>query len=273
MTRTALILAAHGSGDGSSQNKRVRALAVQLADYALFDDTLAAFNRGTPSFRTVLDETTATQAVVVPLMTSAGYFSRIVLPQELRAAQRANDVSVEITAPLGTHHRMSEVFANQLRATLTDFALPPKDTEVLVVGHGTERDNQSAATTHQLADAIGGQGLCAKTVAVFLDEAPRLEEAAAQLTCQHVVVLPFFLGGGHHTQCDIPGRLGLTVPPEAELPLRVAHAGRQFVLTDPLSDDATLVALIADLIGGPRQTLVAVPQDPGWIVVEVQPRP
>lgn len=270
MTRTALILAAHGSGDESSQNKRVRALANQFVGHQPYDEIVVAFKRGTPSFRTVLDKLTATHAVVVPLMTSGGYFCRIVLPQELRAARRANDVRVEMTPALGAHPRMSAIFTEHLSAALTGFTLPPQDTESLVIGHGTERNSQSSAATHHLADAIRAQGLCANIVAAFLDETPRLEDAAQQLTCGHVVVLPFLLGGGHHAQRDIPTRLGLDVAPDAALPLRVDRLGRRFILTDPLGDDAPLVALIADLIAGPRAVLVAVPQDPGWIAIEVR---
>ena len=79
------VLAAHGSGPGSEANALVRRLAESLRGRRLFDEVAVAFHQGEPGFDTVLDELAADEITVVPLFTSAGYYSDVVLPEALAA--------------------------------------------------------------------------------------------------------------------------------------------------------------------------------------------
>jgi sirohydrochlorin cobaltochelatase len=88
MNTTALILAAHGSRHEPSVNDQVRTLAGVVAARGSFDEVAVAFHQGRPPFDSVLDELTAQEIVVVPLMTSEGYYSDVVLPRELAKNRR-----------------------------------------------------------------------------------------------------------------------------------------------------------------------------------------
>lgn len=110
----------------------------------------------------------------------------------------------------------------------------------LVVGHGTERDRRSAGATHALAarlrralaqplfapssttasttsigalapvtaaSALGGVAPVPLVAVGFLDQTPRLEDAARALPCDSIVVVPHLLGGGGHYQTDLRLRL------------------------------------------------------------------
>ena len=79
-----LVLAAHGSNAQPLVNARIRELAETLESNGRFTRVLAAFHQGAPHFSKVLDQLPAGRTVVVPLMTSAGYYCDKVLPRELR---------------------------------------------------------------------------------------------------------------------------------------------------------------------------------------------
>ena len=73
------------------------------APHRLFDEVAVAFHQGEPGFDTVLDELTAEEVTVVPVMTSAGHYSEVVLPEALARNRRFADVRLRQTPPVGTH--------------------------------------------------------------------------------------------------------------------------------------------------------------------------
>ena len=79
----ALVLAAHGSRRDKAVNAHVRQIAESLRARRIFDEVAAAFHQGEPGFDEVLDELRADEITVVPLFTSAGHFTQVVLPEAL----------------------------------------------------------------------------------------------------------------------------------------------------------------------------------------------
>jgi len=69
MPARALVLAAHGSRRDPAANALVRRLAEAVRARRLFDEVAVAFHQGEPRFETVLDELTADEVSVVPLLT------------------------------------------------------------------------------------------------------------------------------------------------------------------------------------------------------------
>lgn len=63
MSRTALILASHGSRHEPAANDLLREWAAMLATRGVFDEVLSAFHQGEPVFATVLDQTAATEVM------------------------------------------------------------------------------------------------------------------------------------------------------------------------------------------------------------------
>jgi sirohydrochlorin ferrochelatase len=77
----ALVLAAHGSRRDPAANALVRRLAESIRGRRVFDEVAAAFHQGEPGFDAVLDELSAEEVTVVPLLTSAGHYNDVVQPQ------------------------------------------------------------------------------------------------------------------------------------------------------------------------------------------------
>jgi uroporphyrin-III C-methyltransferase len=240
--RRALVLAAHGGGRGSSANAHLRRLAHAVRARRVFDEVAVAFHLGEPGFDTVLDELDADAVTVVPVMTSAGYFSRTVLPAALARSARAGTLPLTITPPLGTHPGVAALVARRIAELLRTHRLVRGETAVLLVGHGTRRHPESRHSTFALADALRARGAAAEVASGFLDDDPGVAEALDSLTGAGVLVIPFLIGGGDHTLDLAPGA--------GRVPARTAE--RPVIVDRPVGAAPEIVDLIVDL--GRRHT-------------------
>ncbi|MDW8310559.1 MAG: CbiX/SirB N-terminal domain-containing protein, partial [Verrucomicrobiales bacterium] len=111
-----------------------------------------------------------------------------------------------------THQRMSEVVCARARQVVEQFRVPrppqPAETTLFIAGHGTERSEQSRKSVEELVGRIRALGMYAAVHGIFLEEAPRISECFNLAATRNVVIVPFFLGEGPHTQEDIPMQLG-----------------------------------------------------------------
>lgn len=209
MNDVTLILAAHGCGDGSPANQRVVQTAESINASGTFQAVIAAFNKGRPGFDDILSFVMTQRVVVVPLMTSAGYFSDDVLPRRLYDGTDGRGMEVCITPPVGMMPEIVDLVVDMTRDGLARFELAPTATEVIVVGHGTTRNRKSSQRTYDVSRAIEAAIPVRSVTAAFLDEPPYVAEVSRQRSAENLVVVPFLFGGGAHVLEDIPGALGL----------------------------------------------------------------
>ena len=101
----ALVLAAHGSRRDPAANALVRRLAQAVRERRLFAEVAVAFHQGEPGFDSVLDELEAEAVTVVPVMTSAGHYADVVLPEGLARNRRHAVVRLRVTPPVGVASR------------------------------------------------------------------------------------------------------------------------------------------------------------------------
>jgi uroporphyrin-III C-methyltransferase len=233
----ALVLAAHGGGPAGTANAHLRRLAQRVRARRVFDEVAVAFHLGEPGFDTVLDELGADTVTVVPVMTSAGHFTRTVLPAALRRNARARTLPMAITPPLGTHPGIAALVARRIGELLRSHRLERDETAVLLVGHGTPRHPASRQSTFDLADALRARGAAGEVASGFLDDDPGVPDALAALTRPATLVIPFLIGGGDHTLDLAPGG-GLIPPGEGE---------RRVVVDRPVGAAPEIVDLIVDL--------------------------
>ena len=88
--RTAIVLAAHGSRSDPSVQERYESLAARLQARGVADEVVVAYHAVSPGLDASLDRVAAARIAVVPMLTSDGYFNRVVLPTALRANARAS---------------------------------------------------------------------------------------------------------------------------------------------------------------------------------------
>ena len=260
----ALVIVGHGSHLNPGSSDPAFAHADTIRGAGAFDEVREAFWKEEPSFREVLRTLESEEVFVVPLFVAEGYFTEQVIPRELRldgwdledwnsdgtdadhVTLDAEDVekTVHYCGPVGTHDSMSDVVVQRAKSVTGDEDVGP-GFGLAVVGHGTERNENSAKATHYHADRIRETGRFEDVQAVFMDEEPEVDDVAESFDAEDIVVVPLFVADGFHTQEDIPEDVGLTgdamdgypVPGEVE-GHRIWYSGA--VGTEPLVADVLL---------------------------------
>jgi uroporphyrin-III C-methyltransferase len=240
----ALVLAAHGSRRDPAANPLVRRLAQAVRERRLFDEVAVAFHQGEPGFDTVLDELESEAVTVVPVMTSAGHYADVVLPEGLARNRRQAGVRLRLTPPVGSHPGIAPLVARRVSELLREYGLPRPETTLFLAGHGTRRHAASRSTTLQLAETLRRRRVAGQVIAGFIDDDPGLLEALATAQAGPVLVLPFLIGGSTHAADDIPRALGLE-PGETPLAGRVDR--RLIVIDHAVGTLPGVVDVIVDL--------------------------
>ena len=146
---TGLVLVGHGSHLSPDSARPVFAHADRIRATEAFNSVRAAFWKEEPSPREVLRTVPGDVVYVVPVFMSTGYFTSEVLPRELRLEGSEPldvDKRVHYTDPVGTHPAMAAVIDHRARSAMGD-ARDLSEVGLAVIGHGTDRNSESARST------------------------------------------------------------------------------------------------------------------------------
>ncbi len=225
----ALVIAAHGSHLNPDASNPTYAHADAIRETGAFDVVRETFWKEEPHFREVVRTIEGDEIFVVPLFISEGYFTEQVIPRELRlegwdpdlwesdgidasqATLEATDAetTVHYCGPVGTHDAMTNVIVGRAQSVTGDpnvgdgFGLA-------VVGHGTDRNENSAKAIEYHSDRIREMDRFDEVRALFMDEEPEVDDVTDYFESEDIVVVPLFIADGFHTQEDIPEDMGLT---------------------------------------------------------------
>ena len=87
--------------------------------------------------------------------------------------------------------------------------VPEGETSLLIVGHGTGlNDNSAVAAKHQV-EIIRALQRYAAVLNVYMEEPPLVSDWLKLTQTRNVVVVPFFVSDGLHSYEDIPAMLGI----------------------------------------------------------------
>ena len=225
----ALVIAAHGSHLNPNASDPTYAHADAVRVTGAFDEVREAFWKEEPHFREVIRTLESDEVFVVPLFISEGYFTERVIPRELRLEEwdpekwdsegtdasqvtlEASDVgkTVHYCGPVGTHDAMTDVIVSRAES-VTDDPDVGDGVGLAVVGHGTERNENSAKAVEYHTERIRDRNRFDEVKALFMDEEPEVDDVTDYFDSDDVVVVPLFVADGYHTQEDIPEDMGLT---------------------------------------------------------------
>ncbi|ELZ23866.1 hypothetical protein C477_01670 [Haloterrigena salina JCM 13891] len=241
----ALVIAAHGSHLNPDASDPTYAHADTVRETGAFDEVREAFWKEEPHFREVIRTLESDEVFVVPLFISEGYFTEQVIPRELRLEEwdpekwdsdgtsasqvtlEAEDVgkTIHYCGPVGTHDAMTDVIVQRAESVTEDPDVgevsASGDAEarrsisdggfgLTVVGHGTERNENSAKAIEYHTERIRETDRFDEAKALFMDEEPEVDDVTDYFDTDDVVVVPLFIADGYHTQEDIPEDMGLT---------------------------------------------------------------
>ncbi|NQV20280.1 MAG: hypothetical protein HQ511_02565, partial [Rhodospirillales bacterium] len=193
--------------------------AETIREKGLFSEVKTAFWHGEPALSQVLSTVTADEAYIVPIFKSEGHFTTVILPREMnltgRVTERSDPVGprrVHLCQAVGTHPYVPDLVHNLAKTTAVAKLFEPKDTDLLVIGHGGKASRGSELATNRVAEVLRERKSFKSVGALFLEQPPEIEKWREAIGGKVVVAVPYLIGGGGHDR-EIPDRLGL--PPES----------------------------------------------------------
>ena len=211
-----LIVLGHGTGQNEDSGAAVRQQVAELRRRGIFREVREAFWKQDPQIQPVLAGVSAPRVFIVPLFVSEGYFASQVIPRELGFSAapviRRGDSSIHYCQPVGSHESMTRIILSRAEDVLKRFPFPraakKSESTLFIAGHGTEKNVESRKPIDRQVELIRSQNLYAAVHAIFLEESPRISDCYSLALTRNLVVVPFFISDGLHTQEDIPVLLG-----------------------------------------------------------------
>ena len=217
-SRAALLIVGHGSTVNPDSSRPSLAHAAEIRRRGIFADVACCFWKEEPSMRDALllfQDAAIKEVYVVPNFISEGYFTQTVIPRELeltgRVTERINAQIWKYCDPVGNHPLMTDLLL--ARAHEIAPGVPENETSLLIVGHGTSLNDNSAVAAKREVEAIRQRNHYAAVLNVYMEEAPLVTDWADLTTTANVVVVPFFISDGLHSYEDIPVLLGIESAP------------------------------------------------------------
>ncbi|HEY4417259.1 MAG TPA: CbiX/SirB N-terminal domain-containing protein [Verrucomicrobiae bacterium] len=241
-----LVVLGHGTTLNDQSAAPVRQHVAELRRRSLFREVREAFWKQEPQIKTVLTEIAAPRVFIAPLFISEGYFASEVIPADLgfrfpdNLKLKTQNSELFYCRPVGSHDHMTKVILSRATEVLRQFPFPrpPKaaSTTLFIAGHGTEKNKNSRRAIERQVELIRAQNIYADVHAIFLDEAPHIADCYTLAQTKNLVVVPFFISDGLHTQEDIPVLLG-----EAERIVKQRLAAGQPTWRNPMEKNDRLV--------------------------------
>jgi len=209
------LIVGHGSTVNADSSRPTLAHAAEIRRRGIFADVQCCFWKEEPSLRDALllfQEPNIREVYVVPNFISEGYFTRTVIPRELESSGRVTErlTSGQIwkyCEPVGNHPLVTDLLLQRAREVAP--GVPENETSLLIVAHGTDLNENSAAAAKREVEALRARGSYAAVLNVYMEEAPFVADWVKLTQTANVVVVPFFIADGLHSYEDIPVLLGI----------------------------------------------------------------
>ncbi|MGI8437176.1 MAG: CbiX/SirB N-terminal domain-containing protein [Chthoniobacterales bacterium] len=214
----ALLIIGHGSTVNADSSGPTWAHAAEIRRRGIFAKVACCFWKEEPSLRDAVfffQDPAIAVVHVVPNFISEGYFTQTVIPRELELGgartERASGQVWKYCEPVGNHAAVTELLAQRAREVAS--GVSENETSLLIVGHGTSLNDNSAAAAKREVEKLRARGDYAQVLNVYMEEAPLVADWAKLTDTPNVVVVPFFIADGLHSYEDIPVLLGIESGP------------------------------------------------------------
>jgi sirohydrochlorin cobaltochelatase len=214
----ALVVLGHGTVLNDQSAAPVFQHAAELRRRNIFAEVREAFWKQEPQIKKVLAEISAPRVFVAPLFISEGYFSAEIIPQELgfnypeKLKFKVQDSELLYCKPVGSHESMTKVILSRAAGVVKKFPFPrapkPEDITLFIAGHGTVKNENSRKAIERQVELIRSLKIYADVCPIYLEESPRISDCYQIAQTKNMVIVPFFISDGLHTQEDIPVLLG-----------------------------------------------------------------
>ena len=218
---SALLIVGHGSTVNPDSSAPTLAHAADIRGREIFADVACCFWKEEPSLRDALflfDPELIREVYVVPNFISEGYFTQTVIPRELeltgRTTKRRNGQIWKYCEPVGNHPGIRDLLLKRAREVAP--GISESETSLLIVGHGTDLNENSAVAAKRQVERIRAVSRYAAVLNVYMEEPPLVSDWAKLTGTPNVVVVPLFISDGLHSDEDIPVLLGIDAAARGE---------------------------------------------------------
>ena len=201
----ALVLFAIGSSRTAGPARSLDRHARVLDRLDLFRCVRTALLIGGPSPGATIAEL-RTPIFIVPMMMCTGWIWSTQIPNALglTGTSRVNGASsVHLCDPVGQCADLAGLLEARGRAAAGRHGVKPSDTILLLVAHGTDRDQGSQHATDLHAAQLRRAGVFRAVRTAYLDQAPAIPEAVASLD-HPTIIIGLFATPGPHAETDVP---------------------------------------------------------------------
>jgi sirohydrochlorin cobaltochelatase len=144
---------------------------------------------------------------------------------------------VRVCPPVGMHPRLTALIADRAAGAARGMRVPPAETALLLIAHGSLRHPASEDAACRQAAALRGTGMFAEVAVAFLEQPPPAPVVLRRLN-RPVVAVGLFAVAGHHATNDVSAA--------------IAEAGRSDVAyLGPIGADPEIASVIASIIADP----------------------
>ncbi len=253
---SALVLVGHGSTENPDSSQPTHDHAQEIRSRGIFREVHCCFWKEEPSFRDVKYFIDAPEAYFVPVFISEGYFTQTVIPRELGLkgpTTVVNGIRCHYCQPVGSHPHMTDVLLHRARETAPD--IPEEETSLLIVGHGTALNDNSAVAAKLQAKLLAQRTRYATVMNAYMEEEPLISNWHKLTNTPYVLVVPFFISDGLHSYQDIPVLLGIESEPTEAASKRAVFRqnprelhGRRLYYASAIGTEPLIADLILDQV-------------------------
>ncbi len=211
---SALLIAGHGSTVNRDSSAPSLAQANVIRARGIFREVACCFWKEEASFHDALlffSDPEIHDVFVVPNFISEGYFTQKIIPRELeldgRLTTRPDGQVWKYCEPVGNHPGVTDLLLRRAGEIAPEVA--EAETTLLIVGHGTALNDQSAVAAKRQVQKISALGRYASVQSAYMEEPPLISDWARLTNTPNVIIVPFFISDGLHSYQDIPVLLGI----------------------------------------------------------------
>jgi sirohydrochlorin cobaltochelatase len=118
------------------------------------------------------------------------------------------------------------------------------DAALVLAGHGSTLNADSAAPTYQHADELRRRGIFAQVQECFWKQEPYLAQVLRGVFAPRVFVVPLFISDGYFTQEIIPRELGFCRKGETDFSRVQRRGGQTFFYCDPVGTHPSMTEVL-----------------------------
>jgi len=118
------------------------------------------------------------------------------------------------------------------------------DAALVLAGHGSTLNADSAAPTYQHADELRRRGLFAQVQETFWKQEPYFTQVLRGVFAPRIFVVPLFISDGYFTQEIIPRELGFCRKGETDFSRVQRRGGQTFFYCDPVGTHPSMTEVL-----------------------------